>query len=75
MIDGNVILDRNPITIKIKYKGKGLYFGAPNAQILPARGLDGTEFTFENPKFMPPDQANGDCRLGGPFVRFYYRPV
>jgi hypothetical protein len=50
-----VILGYEPVTIKVKAIGNGLYFGEPKKRHDPLIGPDGTEWNFRDPRFEQPD--------------------
>ena len=61
--------------IKVKQRGKGTYYGEPRRRVPSLVGADKTEFKFEDPVFVKPDFQNGQAKLSGPFLNFYYRPA
>lgn len=74
-ITGNVIISREPVTLKLKVVGKGLFFGEACNRV-DKKEYNGVEFSFEDPAaFTEPDVQNGKCSIWGPFISIYCRVI
>lgn len=64
----------SPYTLKVKYKGTGVYYGDPGSRTEVVRGPQGLVVRFLSTEYTDGELQNGEGRRSGPIVGFSLRP-